>query len=75
MGEFEVSINRCSNCAAHFQFCRHSEDEFVNKFNEVGEFILQSFPHATILGNYEKPSFLGEFEVYLRCLGFKSMRD
>lgn len=36
---------------------------------------MQMFPHASIIGNYEKPSMLGEFEVYVRGLGFKSMRD
>lgn len=28
-GEFEVNINRCSECAHHFQYSRHSEDEYI----------------------------------------------
>jgi len=33
------------------------------------------FPNANIVGNYEVPDHLGEFEVYLRGVGFKSHRD
>ena len=33
------------------------------------------FPQVKIRGNYDEPSLLGEFEVYVQCLGFKSMRD
>ena len=33
------------------------------------------FPKAQIIGNYEKPQMLGDFEVYIRCLGFKENRD
>ena len=74
-GEFEVNINRCHECAAHFQYCRHSEDEFVTEFNDLGEFIKHYFSNSSIIGNYEKPSMMGEFEVYLRGVGFKSQRD
>ena len=28
-----------------------------------------------MVGNHERPSNLGEFEVYLRGLGFKNLRD
>jgi hypothetical protein len=44
-------------------------------FNDVGEFILSIFPNASINGNYDKPGMLGEFEIYLRSLGFKRNRD
>jgi hypothetical protein len=27
------------------------------------------------VGNYEKPQMLGDFEVYIRGLGFKELRD
>jgi len=30
VGEFEVNINRCSNCTHHFDYCWHSEDEYVD---------------------------------------------
>lgn len=74
-GKIEVNINRCVECIHHFNYSRHSEDEFINTFNEIGDAILGIFPNAVINGNYEKPQFLGEFEVYLRGAGFKSHRD
>lgn len=74
-GEFEVNINRCTQCANHFQYCRHSEDEFVTQFNDLGDFITHYFPNATVIGNYEKPQMMGEFEVYMRGVGPKSQRD
>ena len=27
---FEVNINRCDDCYLHYQYSRHSEDEFIN---------------------------------------------
>jgi len=33
------------------------------------------FPNAKIIGNYEKPKFMGELEVYLRGAGWKKERD
>lgn len=74
-GRFEVNINRCDDCYLHYQYSRHSEDEFVNQFNDIGDAILAVFPNATISGNQEKVSMLNEFEVYLRGIGFKSQRD
>jgi hypothetical protein len=41
-------------------------------FNEIGDAILALFPSANIIGNYELPDHLEEFEVYVRGLGFKS---
>lgn len=41
-------------------------------FNEIGDAIIAMFPNANIVGNYELPDHLGEFEVYVRGLGFKS---
>ena len=74
-GEFEVNINRCSNCTAHFDYCWHSEDEYIEQFNSLGELILQMFPKALLIGNYERPLMLGDFEVYIRSIGFKENRD
>jgi len=71
-GKFEVNINRCYDCNSHYNYCRHSEDEYINMFNEIGDAILGLFTNVTITGNYERPGFLGEFEVYLRGTGFKS---
>jgi hypothetical protein len=33
------------------------------------------FGNVNVIGNYELPEHLGEFEVYVRGLGFKSQRD
>jgi hypothetical protein len=41
-------------------------------FNEIGDAISSMFPNVNIVGNYEVPEHLGEFEVYVRGLGFKS---
>lgn len=74
-GKIQVFINRCCGCHHHFNYSRHSEDEFVSAFNEAGDTILSVFPNAVINGNHEKPSCLGEFEIYLRGAGFQSQRD
>jgi hypothetical protein len=71
-GKFEVNINRCDDCFYHYSHSRHSEDEFVNQFNDLGDAIIALFPNASIVGNQEKVSMLDEFEVYLRGIGFKS---
>jgi hypothetical protein len=70
-----VNINRCHDCVAHFDYSRHSEDLFIDKFNEIGDAVIGMFTNATINGNYERPSRIDEFEVYLRGIGFKSERD
>jgi len=44
-------------------------------YNEIGEAIKGIFSNVEIIGNYELPDHIGEFEVYLRGLGFKSKRD
>lgn len=74
-GKFEVNINRCNDCYLHYHYSRHSEDEYVTMFNDMGDAIQSLFPNANIIGNYEKAGLLGEFEVYVRGLGFKSQRD
>lgn len=74
-GKFDVNINRCDDCHFHYQYSRHSEDEFVNQFNDLGDAIQGVFPSAVILGNEEKVQMLDEFEVFLRGIGFKSQRD
>lgn len=38
-GKFDVNINRCLNCYQHFRYSWHSEDEFVNMFNDIGDAI------------------------------------
>lgn len=74
-GKFEVNINHCEGCHHHFSYSWHSEDEYVNMFNDIGDAILTMFPQVNIVGNYELPDHLEEFEVYIRGLGFKKQRD
>lgn len=74
-GKFEININRCEGCHLHFAYSWHAEDEYVNMFNDIGDAILGTFPNVNIVGNYELPDHLEEFEVYVRGLGFKSQRD
>ena len=38
-GKIEVNINRCCGCAHHYNYSRHSEDEFVSMFNDIGDAI------------------------------------
>lgn len=54
-GAFEVNINRCSECITHFHYSRHSEDEYINNFNEIGDAIVGMFPNVEVTGNYERP--------------------
>lgn len=58
-GAFEINITRCNNCHKHFEYSRHAEDEYVNEFNKVGNEITDKFPEAIIIGNHDKPSYLG----------------
>lgn len=74
-GEIEVNINRCVECRHHYEYSRHSEDQYVDAFNDVGNAIVALFPNAKIIGNYEKPKVLAELEVYLRGAGWKQVRD
>jgi|LauGreDrversion4_2_1035121.scaffolds.fasta_scaffold124845_3 hypothetical protein len=46
------------------------EEDFVNNFNSLGEFVSQTFPKVIVIGNYEAPKMLGDFEVYIRSAGF-----
>jgi hypothetical protein len=69
-GDFELNINRCFNCNHHFDYCWHMEEDFVNNFNALGEFVSQVFPKVSVIGNYEAPKMLGDFEVYIRSVGF-----
>lgn len=74
-GPFEVNIIRCWNCTNHYDYCRHSEDEYVDKFNAIANDITERFPEAVITGNYEKPSYLEWFDIYLRGAGPAFRRD
>lgn len=74
-GEIEVNVNRCFGCKTHYEYSRHSEDQYVDAFNDVGTNIQAVFPNAKIIGNYEKPRVLGELEIYLRGAGWKRIRD
>jgi len=51
------------------------EEEFVNQFNSLGELVMQIFPKVNIIGNYESTKMLGDFEVYIRSVGFQNKRD
>ena len=75
MGPFEINITRCNNCHKHFEYSRHSEDEYVNEFNKVGSDIIEKFPEAIIIGNHDKPSYLGWFDIYIRGVGPVERRD
>ena len=46
------------------------EEDFVNNFNALGEFVTQVFAKVSVIGNYEAPKMLGDFEVYIRSVGF-----
>lgn len=74
-GKIDVNINRCYDCYLHYRYSWHAEDEYITMFNDIGDAILAMFPNANMIGNYELPDHLGEFEVYVRGLGFKSQRD
>jgi len=54
-GAFIVNINRCSECFYHYNYSKHSEDEYINNFNDIGEAITTLFPNADIVGNYQRP--------------------
>lgn len=41
----------------------------MEKFNEIGDEIKSIFTNIKIIGNYEKPEYLGSFDVYIRGLG------
>ena len=43
-GKFEVNIIHCNDCYLHYHYSRHSEDEHVDKFNDLGDFIGMMFP-------------------------------
>ena len=75
LGRIEVSVNRCCDCAKHFDMCRHTEVEFVDNFNRLGEAIKSRFPNATIQGNSEKVPQIGGFDVYVRGAGPPNERD
>jgi len=75
VGKFEVVVNHCYDCYKHYHYSRHSEDEHVNQFNDLGDAIQGVFPSAVILGNIEKVPFIDEFEVYIRGAGFYNKRD
>lgn len=74
-GKFIVNINRCHECILHYNYSRHSEDEYVTAFNEMTEAINLSFPSAEVIGNYDKPSYNGCFDIYIRGVGKQSRRD
>ena len=74
-GAFEIHITRWNNCYKHFEYSRHSEDEYVNEFNKVGSDIVEKFPEAIVIGNHDKPSYLGWFDIYLRGVGPVEKRD
>ena len=74
-GKFILNITRCDHCNLHYHYSRHSEDEFINAFNNLG-FELQSlFPNMEVVGNYEKPPYSSVFDVYVRGLGPVEKRD
>ena len=74
-GRFELVINHCEDCLWHYDFCRHTEDEFVNLFNAVGNELRNTFPNCDVFGNYEKVRQMGGFDVYAIGLGPVDQRD
>ena len=75
LGPFEVNIIRWWNWFHHFEFSRHSEDQYINEFNSIGNEITERFPEAVVIGNYERPSKLEWFDIYLRGVGPTYKRD
>ena len=80
MGAFELIINHCFNCHKHKTTTRHYEfvifyflifKHYVEKFNELGNMVKETFPNLNILGNYDKIDHLGCFDVYIRGVGPK----
>ena len=47
----------------------------MNEFNKMGEAISTLFPNAVVIGNHERVSQLGGFDVYLRGVGAIQDRD
>jgi len=74
-GNFDINIIRCSDCHLHYDYCRHSEDEYVNAFNDLGNEISDKFSGVSIIGNHERPGYLGCFDVYVRGVGPMNKRD
>ena len=68
-GRFKINITRCNQCHLHYNYSRHSEDEYVYAFNDMGNAILSIFPNVEIVGNQDKPSYNGCFDIYLSGLG------
>lgn len=68
-GLFEVIINRCFDCHKHKTTTKHCEYEYVDKFNEIADQIILAFPNAKVIGNFDKLSYYGQFDVYLRGVG------
>jgi hypothetical protein len=42
---------------------------YVEKFNEIGEMIKETFPNVKVFGNYDKLNHLGCFDIYIRGIG------
>ena len=64
-----MNITRCADCYLHYDFTRHSEDEYTSAFDALADMIGMKFPQAEVVGNYEKPTYSGTFDVYVRGLG------
>ena len=69
-GNFELIINHCYDCHKHQNTTKkHYEFRFVDKFNEIGDAVKNTFPNAIIIGNLDKQEYLSNFDVYLRNTG------
>lgn len=68
-GAFELVINRCYGCHNHKTTTKHCEYQFVDKFNEIADQVLLTFPNCKVFGNYDSLSYYGQFDVYLRGVG------
>ena len=74
-GKFLVNITRYSEAFLQNQFSRHEEKEYCDFFNKLADAIMLNFPNAEIVGNHERPSYDGCFDVYLRGVGKLQRRD
>lgn len=48
---------------------QHDEADFAEKFNEFGSTFKTLFSNIEIIGNYDKPSNLECFDIYIRGVG------
>ena len=74
-GNFEICIDFCSNCKRHQTSTWHSENEYMEWYNDAFKDINDEFPGIAIFGNKYGPPRIGTFGVYLEYLGSENLLD